>query len=206
VRGRHPVVAIPNAIDTERYSPADDGTRRDARQRLGLDDGTTAVAFVGHEFERKGLLELIDAMALLPEEMVLLVAGGASQDLPRFRAACGAAGVAERVRFLGEVDDVPALFAAADVFCIPSRYETVPMVALEALACGVPTVVSDRCPALRFVERGVNGAVCTVDPASIAECVRVAAGIPRGAAVRRAVEGESWAAAADRYVAVLAAG
>jgi UDP-glucose:(heptosyl)LPS alpha-1,3-glucosyltransferase len=205
VRGRHPVVAIPNAIDTERYRVAGDAERHAARQRLDLADGRLAVAFVGHEFERKGLLELIGAMALLPEQAVLLVAGGASQDVPRFRAACADAGVTDRVRFLGEVDDVPSLFAATDVFCIPSRYETVPMVALEALACGVPTVVSDRCPAQRFLDPAVNGAVCTVDPASIAEAVRTASRLPRGDAVRRAVEGESWAAAAARYVEVLAA-
>lgn len=198
VRERHPVEVVPNGIDLQRYDIAAAEVRAAARAARGLSPDDRCVTFVGHEFARKGLAELIDALADLPDRFQLLVAGGESQDLDRWQEHAGRAGAADRVRFLGLEKDVPGLLAATDVFCIPSRYETMPMVALEALASGVPTVVSNRCPAQAHITPE-NGRVCEVDPASIATALSEAVGLERGAPIRRAVLGAGWDSAVRGY-------
>lgn len=204
VAGKHRVVAIPNGIDLKRFVVPSEQERNAARGRFHLGEDERVVTFIGHEFLRKGLLELIDAMAMVPGDVVLLVAGGESQDRGRFERAADAAGVRSRVRFLGPIVDVTALLAATDVFCIPSRYETVPMVALEALACGVPTVVSEHCPAKAFITPS-SGAVCAVTSASIAGALDSALLLPAGEVVRTAVRNAGWNTAVDEYLELLSA-
>jgi UDP-glucose:(heptosyl)LPS alpha-1,3-glucosyltransferase len=67
------------------------------------------------------------------------------------------------VRFLGGQEDVRPLYAAADCFILPSRYDPFPNTALEALAMGLPAIVSSRCGAAEVIEHGVNGWVCQPD-------------------------------------------
>jgi UDP-glucose:(heptosyl)LPS alpha-1,3-glucosyltransferase len=69
------------------------------------------------------------------------------------------------VRFLGGRDDVRPLYAAADCFILPSRYDPFPNTALEALAMGLPAIVSSRCGAAEIIEPGANGWVCQPDDA-----------------------------------------
>ena len=60
-------------------------------------------------------------------------------------------------------DDVRPLYAAADCFILPTRYDPFPNTALEALAMGLPAIVSSRCGAAEVIEPGVNGWVCEPD-------------------------------------------
>jgi UDP-glucose:(heptosyl)LPS alpha-1,3-glucosyltransferase len=73
--------------------------------------------------------------------------------------------VEERVRFVGGREDVRPLYGAADCFILPSRYDPFPNTALEALAMGLPAIVSSRCGAAEVIEAGVNGWVCEPDDA-----------------------------------------
>ena len=67
------------------------------------------------------------------------------------------------MRFLGGREDVRPLYAAADCFILPSRYDPFPNTALEAFAMGLPAIVSSRCGAAEIIEPGVNGWVCEPD-------------------------------------------
>ena len=97
--------------------------------------------FVGYSFRRKGLAQVISAMAEVADEHVeLWIAGG--DDPAPYRRLAGDLGVGERVRFLGHRSDVVGLMQAADAFVMPSSYDPFPLVLLEALACGTPVITS----------------------------------------------------------------
>lgn len=121
-------------VDLERFAPAGPAAKAAARAQFGCADNELVVAFVGTEFERKGLGALVKAMDLLRNERVrLLVAGGGD---PRpFEH--------ERVRFLGLVNDVQTVYAAADIYALPTLSDPCPMAPLEAMACGVPVIMSN---------------------------------------------------------------
>ena len=75
------------------------------------------------------------------------------------RAAAARAGVAERVHFAGGQDDVRPWYGAADCFVLATLYDPFPNAALEALASGLPAIVSRQCGAAELVKEGVNGRV-----------------------------------------------
>jgi UDP-glucose:(heptosyl)LPS alpha-1,3-glucosyltransferase len=101
------------------------------------------------------------------------------------------------VRFVGGVSDVRPFLAAADAFVLPTLYDPFPNAALEALACGLPTLTSTKSGAAEVVRDGVNGFVCdALDHAGLAAAMAriVAAG---------AGEREAMASAARDSVAGL---
>ncbi|MFC4533508.1 glycosyltransferase [Sphaerisporangium dianthi] len=143
---------------------------------------------VGRLVPRKGVGTLIDAMRLIPGAE-LIVAGGASADrldddpeVGRLRRAASEAGVAGRVRFVGTVshDRIPALMRSADVaVCVP-WYEPFGMVALEAMACGVPVVASAVGGQCETVADGRTGVLVPPrDPRALATAVNTLLRDPR---------------------------
>jgi UDP-glucose:(heptosyl)LPS alpha-1,3-glucosyltransferase len=70
-----------------------------------------------------------------------------------------------RIRYLGGREDVRPYYAAADCFLLPTRYDPFPNTVLEAMAMGLPAIVSSRCGAAEVIEPGVNGWVCQPDDA-----------------------------------------
>ena len=89
------------------------------RRRLGLDARDQLVLFVGHDFERKGLDDAIEAVAAASPAAHLAVVGGG--DEPRFRAAADRLGAGKRVHFLGVTSEPNRFFEEADVFLLPTR-------------------------------------------------------------------------------------
>jgi UDP-glucose:(heptosyl)LPS alpha-1,3-glucosyltransferase len=150
----------PPGVDLERFAPAGPAAKAAARARFGCADDELVVAFVGTEFERKGLGALVSAIELLRNERVrLLVAGGG--DSRAFER--------ERVQFLGLVSDVQALYAAADIYALPTLSDPAPMAPLEAMASGVPVILSNAqwTGAAEHVQHGE--AVLLTDPRNAAE-------------------------------------
>ncbi len=179
-------------------------TRADvARVRTGLALPERFVLFVGTVEPRKNLRRLAEAVGLLDEHLPLLVAGAPGW-------GDGAGGVPGDARFLGFVDDadLPALYAAAAVCCLPSLREGFGLPVLEAMAQGTPVVTS----AGTSTEEAAGGAAELVDPLDPAS---IAAGINRalGRSVQLAELGraraanQTWARTAqltvDAYRAVL---
>ena len=146
---------VPNGVDLERFHPPRDaGERLAARDAAGL-GAELAILTVGGIEPRKGSLTLLRAFAAaraaLPERRpVLLVAGGATlfdhrDEIGRFHALRDDLDLDGSVRVLGPVTDeeLERLYRAADVFALPSTKEGFGLAVLEALAAGVPAVVSD---------------------------------------------------------------
>ena len=127
-----------------------DRLRRAMRKKMSIAPNKTVYLFVSHNYRLKGLYALLDAYALLTKQAEapteLWVAG--RDKIPRFKAYARMRDVQNSVRFLGAVDELQEVYAAADVLVHPSFYDTFGGVCLEARACGLPVVLSDQCGAL----------------------------------------------------------
>jgi phosphatidylinositol alpha-mannosyltransferase len=121
-----------NGVDVERFTAAEPWPRPPGRR---------VVLFVGRHEERKGLAVLLDAVASLPDDVVVWVAGeGPQTDGLRARHRAE-----RRIEWIGRINDAErdARMAAADVFCAPSiRGESFGVILLEAMAAGAPVVAS----------------------------------------------------------------
>jgi D-inositol-3-phosphate glycosyltransferase len=166
---------VPCGVDIDLFRPM---ARKEARARLGLDDGKY-VLFVGRLEPLKGVDVLIDAITMLVRQgnpVRLLIAGGNldGEVAQGLRACVEDQHLTEYVRFLGPVEQkrLPYYYAAADVCAMPSFYESFGMVAIEAMACGTP-VVASRAGGMQFtVSDGETGyLVAPGDEAALADAI-----------------------------------
>jgi UDP-glucose:(heptosyl)LPS alpha-1,3-glucosyltransferase len=166
---------IYSGVDLEHFHPRlRESLRGATRAKLGCSPRDTVFLYVGSGFSRKGLGAAIDALAACPTESFRLAVVGRDRKQPRFEAQARRAGVAGRVTFLGALEDVRPLYAAADCFILPSRYDPFPNTALEALAMGLPSIVSVRTGAAEILDSG-GGWVCQPDdPAGLARLMQEA--------------------------------
>lgn len=116
-------------------------SRPAARQRLGLPSEGSLVLFVANDYARKGLDSLLTAMTMMREHADLVVVGN-PRSVPRYRQMAERLGLGERVHFLGSLDDLSPAYRAADCLAHPTLEDTFAMVVLEAMAHGLPVVVS----------------------------------------------------------------
>ena len=201
---------IYSGVDLEHFHPRErERLRGMARADLGCRPRETVFLFVGSGFARKGLGAAIDALAATGNEAYWLAVVGRDRDEPKFRQRAQAMGVSRRVHFLGGREDVRPLYAAADCFVLPSRYDPFPNTALEALAMGLPAIVSSRTGAAEAIEPGVNGWVCEPDDApGLARLMRAAdeeiRGERMGQAARASAERFGIDAMAERLAALYA--
>jgi glycosyltransferase involved in cell wall biosynthesis len=170
----HKVSLLMNAVDRSRFRPAS-AVRRTMRAGHGCGDDELVVLFVGRLEEVKQVDLLIEGLALARSSrpMRMFIAGDGTQRhaLEKLTSSCGLADV---VSFLGKVshDRLPEYYTMADVLALPSRMEGVPMVVLEALACGTPVVASAVGGIPDLVRTGENGVLLReVNPGSIASAL-----------------------------------
>lgn len=177
---RGKIVVIPNGVDTQRFNPARFAALRDeARVWYSLHEGQKAIGFCSTNFELKGLDRLIQALTLLPVEYMLVAAGGRNH--AKYIDYARKLGVHERVIFPGKVDDMPKFYAALDVFCHPSFYDTFGSVVAEALAMGMPTVTTQDVGACDLITPGENGYVVDEPtPEALSKAIFDAREIPLG--------------------------
>ena len=157
---------IHNGVDLAHFHPDRRAALRTAaRAQLGLRGDAFLFLFVGSGFWRKGLDAALGALAACGDARLHLAVAGRDRDAGRYAGLAAAAGLSGRVHLLGGRDDVRPLYAAADCFLLPTRYDPFPNTALEALAMGLPVVVGRRSGAAEILQPGSNGWVC--DPADI---------------------------------------
>ena len=167
----------------------------------------TRFLFVGSGFARKGLDTALRALARLRDAE--LVVAGRDRHARRYAALAARLGVAERVQLLGGVDDVRTLYAAADCFILPTLYDPFPNAALEALAMGLPIIVSRQCGASELARENVNGWLCDAgDVSALSAAMQRAADTTgrdaRSAAARAAAEPHGVDAMAQALTALYA--
>ncbi len=199
------IMQVPGGVDFERFRPLD---RRRARRELGLDPGAFIILSIGRLAPLKGQERILEALALLgadPHLRLVFVGGDgpADSEQRRLERLAVRAGLDARVTFAGSVPhkDLPAHYAAADVFVQASHYESFGLVGLEALACGRPVVTSPVGIMATLGARSQPGCLLTDgSPAALAAgiaAVREQRQVWPAAAIRAAVREFSWTQAAD---------
>jgi glycosyltransferase involved in cell wall biosynthesis len=142
------ITLLPNAVDTERFRPATENERSAARMELGLGEDGTVVAGLGRLHPQKNWPLFLRLAARFPEAQFVIAGTGPEEERLRSLAP-------GNVRFAG-FRDARTVLAAADVFLLTSDYEGTPMTLLEAMASGVPSIVSavDGCAEVVGDEQG----------------------------------------------------
>jgi len=134
---------VPCGVDLEQFTPL---PRDYARERIGLDRDSFVLLFVGRLVPVKGIHRLIGALAHLKHisRILLLIIGGSDSPLvlSNLKRLARKAGVEGKIRFVGRIDHdkLPLYYSASDLLVMGSYYESFGLVALEALACGLPVV------------------------------------------------------------------
>jgi UDP-glucose:(heptosyl)LPS alpha-1,3-glucosyltransferase len=145
-------------VDLERFAP-DPAAREQTRRALGVGRDAPLIAFLGSDYRRKGVATLLAALARLPSAHAFVIGSERPERRARFEAQAQAAGLAGRVHWLGVQPDPPRWLAAADLMLFPTRFDAFGSAVLEALACGVPAVVSRRAGVAELVAEGETGSV-----------------------------------------------
>jgi glycosyltransferase involved in cell wall biosynthesis len=176
-RGR--ITTIPNGIDPDQFRCQEN--RWELRQRLCLPADRPLVVSVGRLTRPKGYPHLLAALALIPPDerpLTLIVGDGPDRhDLELKRAALK---LEHDVRFLGNRHDIPVLLTAADVFVLASLWEGLPLVLLEAMASGLPSIVTSVGENPQVIEDGKSGLLIPpADEQTLAETLRCLLREPR---------------------------
>ena len=186
-----------NGVDTTRFIPAD---RLAARVALRLPEGARLCGIAARLEAVKGVDVAIDALALLPPDIVLAVAGGGSEE-QALRLRAKELGVAERVRFVGRIDDMARFYPALDLLLVPSRNEGLPLAPLEAQSAGVRVVATEVGGTATAIDPMTGALVPPEHPRAMADAVTrllSRAGDPRAFVQRIA----SLDGAANRYLSL----
>jgi UDP-glucose:(heptosyl)LPS alpha-1,3-glucosyltransferase len=140
---------VRNGIPLEQFR-FDSKLREQSREELKLKPDEIALLFAGSGWERKGLLYAIQAIALCRNrKMRLLVAGRGNQRSYK----------SKRVQFLGELADLTRVYAAADIFVLPTVYDPSSNACLEALASGLPVITTRSNGFSEIIDDGVHGSI-----------------------------------------------
>lgn len=188
---RSKIDVIPRGRDRASLGERTEERRAAARRALGVGDEPLVVATARHEWQ-KGLDVLVEAAPIVLREIPdarFLIGGRAGPQTELLEETVAHLGLAGRISFMGPRDDVPELMCAADVFCVPSRWEGFGSILVEAMALGVPTVASDIGP-IQEVDGGSGWLqlVRPEHPASLAKGI-VESLVDRRAAERRGARG-----------------
>ena len=155
---REKVVIIPNGVDTKRFHPANRLLYRQLlRRHLGLDESDTVALFIGNSWERKGLGPAIEAVRAIANPKLKLVVVGAG-DPSAYCSSQELSNTHHRVVFVNGLEpQIERYYAAADFLLFPTTYEPFGLVALEAMASGLPVIVSATAGVAEHMTDGETG-------------------------------------------------
>jgi len=151
-------------IDQSAFERLDRNKARcEIRKKYSISDNALVILFVGMNFKTKGLETVIRAAGqvrrIRPNSPVhVLVVGRGNKN--KYRKIAFASGCADAVTFTGaQFESIERFYASADVFALPAQFETFCMVVLEAMATGLPVIISENMGVKDIVRHGTNGFV-----------------------------------------------
>ena len=162
---------IYNGVDLRYFHPGvRDAYRARSRSQRDIPTNAMLYVFVGSGFERKGVFRLLRAFARGADRRAHLVVVGKDRAEAKARTQGRRLGIADRVHWLGALDDVRPWYGAADAFVLPTLYDPFPNAALEAMACGLPVLATNQCGVAELIQPGINGLLCdALDETVLAE-------------------------------------
>jgi N-acetyl-alpha-D-glucosaminyl L-malate synthase BshA len=188
------IEVIPNFVDGERFRPSDP----DRPRRTFGEAGRKVLIHVSNFRPVKRATKVVEAFAKVAAAMpavLLMVGDGPDRGACEERAK--ALGVRERVRFLGAQVDVQNLLPSADVFLLPSEYESFGLAALEAMACGVVPIATAAGGLPEVIRDGVDGFL--VPEERLGEMGDVAVALLKDPARLEAAKREARRSAVERF-------
>ena len=191
-----PVVVVPNGVDANRFAPAPQSRVR-VRSEYGAGSNDLVALFVGGNWDLKGLAVAIDGLAQAraagADRLELWVVGRG--DEARFSRLARSCGVGDAVTFFGPRADTERFYHAADMLVLPTLYEALSLVVLEALAAGIPLVATCVNGVAELFGDSAPGILVERTPSSVAEALLELARSPE----TRAEMGRAGRALAQEY-------
>jgi len=132
----YPGIQINSSLETQLIS------RHKQRALLGISEDEFVILFVANDYKRKGLLVILDAIKKINKTSLHLIIAG-NDDPAKFTELITKLNLSQQVHFIGVCENMNSLYPAADVLVHPTLADTYAMVVLEAMAHGVPVVVSN---------------------------------------------------------------
>lgn len=157
------IVVIPNGVNLEDFKP-DKEKRLRVRQMLDIDENEVVLIFVGIEFKRKGLTHLIEAMPHVDAKLIVV----GKDDSAPYRSLAERLEVNSKIIFTGTVPKVEDYYAASDIFVFPTQDEPFGLVIMEAMASGIPVIISKCAGATTLMKDGYDCLLLN-DPANSTE-------------------------------------
>lgn len=163
------ITYISNGVDTRRFKPS--GYKKELRKKFNLPENELILLSLGRLTEAKQPHKLIEVFSLIEKNSkgITLVVVGDGELLGRAKELATRKGL-NKVKFMGYLDHdkaVPDLYSCSDYYIMPSKFEGQPLTLLEAMASGLPCIVSDI-PALRIIEATQCGVVVDFNNAETA--------------------------------------
>ncbi|MCX7514600.1 glycosyltransferase [Frateuria hangzhouensis] len=170
----HKILAVPNGIHVDRFEPASQEDRQRLQATLGVPPDTRLAGFVGRLTWAKDHATLLRAFRRvherLPDTALVLIGDGSLR--PALEALAQAEGIAGRVFFMGDRNDIPALLRGLDLFVMSSVTEGYSIALLEACASALPIVATRVGGNPEIVRDGINGALVPAgEPVALAEAM-----------------------------------
>lgn len=151
------VYILNNAIDIDKFV-YNEKNRKKHRKELGIKDDALVIGHVGRFVEQKNhrfLIDIFNEVHKLNNNSILLLVGQGPLE-EEMKEKVNALGLTDSVMFLGQRSDVNELYSAMDVFVLPSLYEGLGMVAVEAQVAGLPCVLSTEVPEIAKISNNVE--------------------------------------------------
>lgn len=175
--GRDDVRVIPNGVDTEEFQPAKRiAMRETSRRELGISPEQKALLLVGNDWRSKGLESLLKATKLCPDLPLRVIVVG-DDEQTSFLAHAEQLRVADRLIFRTTSHDILKYYGAADIVVAPSLEDSFNLPCLEAMACGLPVILSPEAGVSEWITAGED-AILLKDPrdaVEIAQAIRLLA-------------------------------
>jgi glycosyltransferase involved in cell wall biosynthesis len=167
-------------VDPRRFTPESrQRLRAKARDCLKIPQSTLCLLLVGNDWKKKGLIALLEAVCALRSDNLRLLIVGHDDPAP-YRTLIARNGISQHVIFLPLRSDVEFYYSASDVYVSPALEEAFGLPPLEAMACGLPVIVSSRAGVSEIISDGVDGLVLKnpKDVASLAKMISELQGSP----------------------------
>ncbi len=162
---------IENGIDLNKFQPISQDEKKLKKISLNLIEHKPTIGFIGSGFSRKGAFQLMKALSLSSDLQGIFI--GKDKKISALKNLSNKLNLKNRTLITGPQNDVRSYLQAIDILCLPSMYDSCPNVVLEAMAMGIPVVITKQVGIHAIIEKNGAGQICTREPNSIFEKINL---------------------------------